>query len=378
MTWEEHAARLADTVVHPASRWHEPIATTPRHAFVPHWWTWTDRGWTLRDTAGDPATAYEDRTLVTRVGTLHADHATPGDHPTGRPTSSSTLPTLLVDMYRQAMIGDDDHVVCVTGTGYGTALLARRLDDRRVTSVDVDPHLVATAKNRLDRIGLRPRVLECDITGLLPVGYGSVDRIVSTIGLRGIPKCWLDALAWPGRLVTTLAGTGLIIAADTTEDGGAVGTITADRASLTHTRTGDDYPPPPDTDPARTDDGDDVGTGRYPVLDIRRRWEVGSALALRTPGIEHDYHEDPDGVRTAIMTHPDGSWARATGRRNETPTVHQSGPRRLWDDVDALRLDWLTGGELPGHGAKVVIDPDGTMHLGHRTWRTTIAPATAA
>jgi hypothetical protein len=83
-------------------------------------------------------------------------------------------------------------------------------------------------------------------------------------------------------------------------------------------------------------------------------------------------------VRTAIMTHPDGSWARATGRRGEAPTVHQKGPRRLWDEFDGIRRDWLTDGELPGHGATVVIDPDGTMHLSHRTWRTTLAPATAA
>jgi len=30
--------------------------------------------------------------LVTRIGPLHADHASPGDHPAGLPTSSSTLP----------------------------------------------------------------------------------------------------------------------------------------------------------------------------------------------------------------------------------------------------------------------------------------------
>ena len=70
--------------------------------------------------------AYGDRSLVTQVGALHADHAGPDDRPTGRPTSSSTMPGLLVQMYRHAMISDGMDVLDVgTGSGYGTALLAR-------------------------------------------------------------------------------------------------------------------------------------------------------------------------------------------------------------------------------------------------------------
>ncbi|MFI1584709.1 methyltransferase domain-containing protein [Embleya sp. NPDC020630] len=169
---------------------------------MPRWWAWTDRGWTARGAADHRATAYEDGTLVTRVGALHADHATPDDHPTGRPTSSSTLPTLLVNMYHRVWIGDTDHVLCVTGTGYATALLARRFGDRRVTSIDVDPHLVAAAAECLESVGLQPQVKECGITGPLPVGYGSTDRVVSTVGSPAFPRSRLNALAWPGRLVT--------------------------------------------------------------------------------------------------------------------------------------------------------------------------------
>ncbi len=50
----------------------------------------------------------------------------------------------------------------------------------------------------------------------------------------------------------------------------------------------------------------------------------------------------PDGrlLTTTWMTHPDGSWARATGKPAEPATVHQAGPRRLWDTLDAIRTDW--------------------------------------
>ncbi|MFH8470208.1 protein-L-isoaspartate O-methyltransferase [Streptomyces sp. NPDC017991] len=379
MDWKPRAAALADAVVHPASRWHQPLADVPRHLFVPNWWGYRPgSGWTLSGGAAEPGrwadAVYADRTLVTRVGPLHADHATEADHPEGAPTSSSTLPSLVVTMYRHAMITDGTDVLCVTGTGYGTALLSRRIGDRRVTSIDIDPHLVDTARGRLDLIGARPLVRVADITGPLP---GTFDRIVSTVGLPGVPPHWLSSLRGGGRLVTNLAATGLVITADKTSDGGARGCVTWEPAGFMATRTGRDYPAPAGTRHAWTDDADDVTTGRHPVVPVARTWELLTCLALAAPGVQHSYSEDRDGVRTAVMVHPDGSWARATGCRGKRPTVHQSGPRRLWDTLDAIRHDWLSDGSLPVYGATVTIDPDATLHLTRGTWRTTI-PAAAS
>jgi protein-L-isoaspartate O-methyltransferase len=250
MDWRPRAAALAHDVVHPSSRWHGPLARTPRHLVVPRWWRYLpdEGGWTLRDGASDPQrwlnAAYSNRTLVTRVGSLHADDATAHDHPDGQPTSSSTLPGLVVAMYRQAMITGESEVLCVTGSGYGTALLTQRLGDRGVTSVDVDQYLVQAARERLKAFGSEPWVQVCDITGPLP---GSSDRIVSTVGLPGVPPSWLTGLNSGGRLVTNLAGTGLVIAADKTPDGGARGIVTRERAGFMSARAGEDYPPPPET-----------------------------------------------------------------------------------------------------------------------------------
>ena len=73
------------------------------------------------------------------------------------------------------------------------------------------------------------------------------------------------------------------------------------------------------------------------------------------------------------MTHPDGSWARAQATATrEAPTVHQGGPRRLWDPLEDIldRLNWL--GELPVYGARVVITPDGETTLTRGAWKATL------
>ncbi|WP_245966418.1 methyltransferase domain-containing protein [Sphaerisporangium album] len=317
--------------------------------------------------------AYSDISLVTRVGPLHVDHAGPGDHPEGRPTSSSTLPGLVVNMFRHADIHDGMAVLDVgVGSGYGAALLAQRLGDDQVTSIDVDPYLTKVATERLAEIGLWPAIVTCDATGPLP---GEYDRIVATVSVRPLPPSWLVALRPEGRLVTTIANAMVIVVADKTEDGGAVGRVLWDRAGFMATRAGVDYEPALDglADRASAQDGEQIGPGRYPVTDVREAWELASMLEVTAPGIEHRFNEDRDGLRTALMLHRDGSWARATGQRGDAPLVHQGGPRRLWDILDEIRQQWLIEGSLPVYGSKVLISPSGEITLSRGRWRATIA-----
>ncbi|WP_329235868.1 protein-L-isoaspartate(D-aspartate) O-methyltransferase [Streptomyces canus] len=376
MDWESHARRLAPDVVRPESRWFGPLATTPRHVFVPRWWAHGGQGWQLHDGPADVEAwmraTYANRTLVTRIGPVHADQAEPAATvETGSPTSSSTLPGLVVTMYRHAMIADDSRVLVTTGTGYGTALLCQRLGDERVTSVDVDPYLVTTARERLDSIGLHPRTAVVDITGYLP---GEYDRIVSTVSVRSVPASWLTALRPGGRLVTTLAGTGLIVTADKTAEGGATGRITPDPAGFMRTRHGDDYDRHTDElwEKVKEAEGESVTTSRYPLLYVPDSWEVMSMLALTVPGIDHRTTTAGD-TRTVWMLHPDGSWARASadGFLN-SPTVHQGGPRRLWDDLERIRHRLNREGGLPVYGAHVRVDPDGTLTLSRGSWSITV------
>jgi protein-L-isoaspartate O-methyltransferase len=383
MDWEPHARRLAAEVTDPMSRWRPLVASLPRHVFIPRWWEWTGpEGWIARDGAAEPqrwlGAAYSDRSLTTRLGSAHADHAGPGDQPDGWPTSSATLPSLVVAMYRHVGLTDDIDVLDVgTGSGYGCALLARRLGEHHVTSIDVDDYLVKAAKERLARTGLHPQVTVCDAIGPLP---GRYDRIVSMMSVAPIPAGWLAALRPGGRLVTVLGGTGLVITADKTPDGGAAGRTEWYRAWFMAARSGPDYPPAllDQTPAARDGDGEQVSTGRYPVLNIGRAWELFSMLGVTAPGIEHYYQRAGDGQRTAWLLHPDGSWARATATGDDPPVVHQSGPRRLWDIADDIRHAWLCDGKLPAYGATVTIAPDGSVRLTREGWEGWEASVPAA
>ncbi len=93
-------------------------------------------------------------------------------------------------------------------------------------------------------------------------------------------------------------------------------------------------------------------------------------LVTIAPGIEHHYREEGD-VRVAVMTHGDGTWARAEERDGEV-TVHQGGPRRLWDRLDDVRDYWIRHGELPFRGARATIGRDGVITLQRGRWKAVI------
>jgi protein-L-isoaspartate O-methyltransferase len=347
----------------------------PRHKFVPAWWEHDGvTAWQRRDADTTPEAPYEDRTLITQAGTSHADHAAPGDKAEGPPTSSATKPSLTVNMYRHAMITDHLDVLDIgTGTGYGAALLTARLGNQHVTSMDVDPYLVVAATGRLDDIGLSPALRIADATAPLD---GQWDRIISTMSVAPVPASWLTALSPGGRIVTTIAGTGLLITADRTPDGSATGKAEWYRAGFMASRTGTGYPPPlMDQHPeARHADGDQISYGRYPVVNVASAWELRSMLGITLPGTESHY-EAHDGQRTAWLIHPDGSWARAAARGDEPPQISQAGPRRLWDHLDSLRTQWLSQGGLTAYGSDITITPDGSITFTWGKWHATI-PAT--
>ncbi|GAA2480137.1 MULTISPECIES: methyltransferase domain-containing protein [Actinomycetes] len=372
MDWKLHAASLAARATHPLSPWWGPVTDIPRHLLVPRWFTPGAHGWTVVDGPADEeswaAAAYADTTLVTRLGPVHADQAEPGRSVTGLPTSSSTLPSLVVSMLEHGRLAPGLRLLDVaTGSGYSAALACHRLGEEMVTTLDVDGYLSKAAAERLERIGHRPDVVTADATAELP---GVFDRIVSMVSVPRIPVSWLHGLAPGGRLVTTIAGTGLIVTADKTPDGGAAGRVEWDRASFMTTRSNVDYPPLLDElfAGAAEEEGE-VTLSPFPVLNVMQAWEVWSMLSLKAPGIEHRTGTDDDGGRLVWMLHPDTSWARArTAPGENTATVHQGGPRRLYDLLDEIRWRWLEHGELPVYGARVTISPDGETTLSRGGW----------
>lgn len=380
MDWVRFAERLADEVTDPDSRWLAPVARVPRHELVPRWWDRDEAGrWVLRDGPDNPEVwadvAYADRSLVTRVGALHADHAEPGERPEGEPTSSATQPGLVVRMLRHGRLGDGLSLLDLgTGAGGLTAYACLRLGDRRVTSLDVDPYVVGAAGERLAAMGHHPTLLVADATETVP---GSYDRIVSTVALTPGPglRAVVGALAPGGRIATPLARTSLIVTGWKHRNGDVVGHVQRDMAGFMPTRSGTGTGHPPALAElfalAREADGEAIGTGRYPVVDVANAWEVRSALEVTTPGVEPGYGTDGR-TRTAYLVHPDGSWARASAEGTGRPPVHQSGPQRLWDAPERVRDRLNADGGLPLLGAGVRITPDGVCHLFHGQWRASM------
>ncbi len=172
------------------------------------------------------------------------------------------------------------------------------------------------------------------------------------VSLPAIPPSWLAALRPDGRLVFSLAGGPVLITARKTPDGGAAGRVEYERAGFMAARHGPGCPPEiPGV--AGDTDGDDITTSPYPVVDPTWGWELDAILSVTTPGLSYSTSASPDtGITTTWITHPDGSWARASGLPGQPATVHQAGPRRLWDILDAIRADWLSHGYLPLWGAR--------------------------
>lgn len=194
--------------------WRSAVEAVPRHEFVRAFFRRSDgpRGtlWTPVLPGPDDLGAwleevYADVTLVTQLGgQLHPADVEGPVH--GDPTSSSTLPSLVVRMLQDLDPQDGDRVLEIgTGTGYSTALMCERLGSEYVTSVEVDPAAAARARAALTAVGHEPALVNGD--GLL--GHpedAPYDGLIATCSVRTVPGAWLEQVRPGGTIVTTVSG----------------------------------------------------------------------------------------------------------------------------------------------------------------------------
>jgi methyltransferase of ATP-grasp peptide maturase system len=319
-------------------RWRDAFLKVPRHAFLPRYFQQAGRRW-LAVERGDNdwlTQIYADRVLVTQLDGDGSRWEQAREHGpvTGAPTCSSSMPTIMAVMLEALRVNDSDRVLEIgTGTGYNAALLCVGLGDQQVATVDIDRTLGVQAEKHLDAAGFRPTCVITDGAEGFD-GNAPYDRVLCTCAVPTIPLAWLEQTQPGGLVVTTLSrplGAGLVrITAGEGPTG--EGRVLADdgrfmplRAADTHTVT---WP--------TQDDAGSTRSARLSAAVISPTSPFEFFAGLAVP----DVQVMTAGRGAVLFAHPDGSWARHTGA-----VVSQSGPRRLWDEVEDAYGDWLALGE---------------------------------
>ncbi|MDT0385961.1 ATP-grasp peptide maturase system methyltransferase [Streptomyces dubilierae] len=197
--------------------WRAAVEAVPRHRFVPAFYLPADQRdrqgltvWEPVTTELDygrwPGAAYSDTTLITQFDGDEPDWKAPQVRHGGAPTSSSTLPSLVVRMWTDADVQEGHTVLEIgTGTGYSTALACERLGSAAVTSIEVDPHRLEEAASALYGCGYTPTLAVADgLYGYWP--EASFDRIVAACSFRAVPPALLAQARPRGKILLTLSG----------------------------------------------------------------------------------------------------------------------------------------------------------------------------
>lgn len=181
--------------------WRAAFLSVPRHAFIPEV-IWREDGKTLVPLlrTDDPKDwlelAYGHHFVITQV-----DDGRPlGPGLRGGEISSSASRPDVVALMLAALHIEEGMTVCEigTGTGYNAALLAARLGDENVTTIEVDPELAARARRSLTAAGHEVTV----VTGDGAAGYpprAPYDRIIATAAVQQVPYPWIAQTRPGGR-----------------------------------------------------------------------------------------------------------------------------------------------------------------------------------
>jgi protein-L-isoaspartate(D-aspartate) O-methyltransferase len=123
----------------------------------------------------------------------------------GRPTSSSSQPSIMAAMLEQLQVRPGQRVLEVgAGSGYNAALLSSLVGPGGlVVSVELDEEIAQAARAALAQGGYPVQVVTADGRQ----GWAAaapLDRIIVTASTDDLPRAWFEQLAVGGRLVLPL------------------------------------------------------------------------------------------------------------------------------------------------------------------------------
>ncbi|MFJ7249609.1 methyltransferase domain-containing protein [Kitasatospora sp. NPDC098652] len=363
-------ARLASALTANGSLtpdWLSAFHAVPRHWFVPTL-VWPGQGDGIRQ--GDAVNRHVDRAAWWNAVYSDVPLTTQWDDGahcgTGRgttPTSSNSMPTMVFSMLAALSVDPGHQVLEIgTGTGWNAALLAHRLGSDQVVTVDVDEDVSAGARLRLTRAGFTPTCVVGDGFQGHPAG-APFDRVIATCSVRELPYAWV-AQSRPGAVVVAPWGPeygGEAIARLTVgPDGTASGQFTGSSAFMRLRRQRTVRP-----------HSLEYLSGPWPADGVRSStslspeavssWPAMFAVGVQVPDAFPLVERYADGSYT-LWLHDTAvtSWATVDWEPDRTTyEVVQSGPRRLWDQVEAAWRRWAAHGRPGFDRFGLTVSPDG-------------------
>jgi len=346
--------------------WQQAFGAVPRHLFLRRFFALTaDR---LRYEAinhSHPnwlALVYRNAVWPTQLDSddTRWDEAWAHGPVSGTPTCSSTQPSLMAVMLEALDVREGHRVLEIgTGTGYNAALLAHRLGDDHVVTVDIDANLVEQARKNLAEAGYMPTVVAADGAKGYP-GNGPFDRVIATCSVAAIPPAWLTQIQ-PGGIILTnlyrqLVG-GSLARLTIREDRSAIGQLLNDWGGFMPVRAHSHTDPAQLIRAASQQDGNKrVSHLPAPVSEDGQAWVVLADLLMADVSRTDIARADGD---VQWLVHPDGSWAY----HDTTGIVEQGGPRRLWDELEWIFEVWTDHGKPARAQIGLTVTPSGGHHI---------------
>ena len=283
---------------------------------------------------------YRDESLVTQLGggTTATRQTTTMQ---GAPTSSSTLPSLVLRMLEDLHVEDDMRVLEIgTGTGYSTGLLSERLGDGNVLSIEVDEQVSAGAGKALASLGYHPELVVGD--GLVGhTGRAPYDRVIATCQVTDVPQAWIDQTK-PGGIILATVG-GWLHSSEL-----ARLMVSSEREARGHLLTGHvsfmlarpQSPPPfgllPDLDA-----GDERPT---PIgADLLGDWTARFVMQLAAPAVQRLDLPRHGRTEHVLLDVEAGAWAAVYTARGRW-VVRQGGPYEVWGRIEEKIAHWQASG----------------------------------
>jgi len=349
--------------------WRPHLERVPRHEFVPEvaWFGWDNR---VISRADEPEAwldaAYADGPIVTQ---FDDGKVLPGGVPGLSPSSSLSMPRMVARMLDAAMIVDGVRVLEIgTGSGWSAALLADRLGDANVTSVEIDTTILRAAQRALQQAGYAPTTVAADGTG----GYAAhapYDRVLATCSVYRVPPEWIAQTRPGGYIVTPwrlAMPSGLLVRLQVDEDGTASGPFVCPAWFMVTRNQRRSTEQVPMTGPALH------GRTSLRRSEVFESESAQFAVAVLVPNCDQWTESGDAGVTVRLDDLASGSWAAVAygDESGDDFAVRQGGPRRLWDEVEAAYAWWQDAGRpeytrfgltVDGAAQRLWIDEPGTV-----------------